>query len=269
MGNNDEGELGIGTLNNQTNIPVKVASKVVAVAAGAEHSLYVKNDGTLWAMGWNGYGQLGNSSDGLGYIPTPLNVAGNVVAAAAGSFHSLFLKNDGTLWATGDNESGQLGSGTLDSVYISPIDVASNVVVVAAGAWHSLFVKNDGTDWTMGDNYDGQLGNGTTIDTDLPTQVFGLSLANIISGTIALHTLAVGLPQPPQNFTASLGGAGLQLQLCGTPSYPYVLLRATNLAPPVVWQPVVTNLTDTNGNWSFTDSISSSAPARFYRAAAQ
>jgi hypothetical protein len=36
-----------------------VASDVVAVAAGYDHSLFVKRDGTLWAMGRNEDGQLG------------------------------------------------------------------------------------------------------------------------------------------------------------------------------------------------------------------
>ena len=39
-----------------------MASNVVAVAAGIEHSLYLKSDGTLWAMGQNNYGQLGDGT---------------------------------------------------------------------------------------------------------------------------------------------------------------------------------------------------------------
>jgi len=35
---------------------------VVIVSAGATHSLFVKIDGTLWAMGDNTYGQLGVGS---------------------------------------------------------------------------------------------------------------------------------------------------------------------------------------------------------------
>jgi hypothetical protein len=73
---------------------------------------------------------------------------------------------------------------------------------------------------------------------------------------------------PPQNFGASVssGGAGFQLQLSGTPDYPYVLLCATNLTPPVTWLPEITNTADTNGNCSFTDTNISATPARFYRA---
>ena len=36
-----------------------VASGVINIAAGLSHCLFVKSDGSLWAMGENNYGQLG------------------------------------------------------------------------------------------------------------------------------------------------------------------------------------------------------------------
>ena len=85
---------------------------------------------------------------------------------------------------------------------------------------------------------------------------------------IATNTLVVGLP--PQSFTAgSVNGQQLTLQLTGTPNYPYILVSATNLTPPVVWQPIFTNYADTNGNWSFTIPDLSGFPAGFYRVGAQ
>ena len=51
MGDNDYGQLGDGTYNN-TNRPEQiVASNVTAIAAGGYHSLFLKSDGSLWAMG--------------------------------------------------------------------------------------------------------------------------------------------------------------------------------------------------------------------------
>ena len=37
--------------------------KVKAIAAGSEHSLVLKKDGTVWATGYNEYGQLGDDSN--------------------------------------------------------------------------------------------------------------------------------------------------------------------------------------------------------------
>src|ERR1035441_2446002 len=53
--------LGDGTTNNRS-LPEPVASNVVAVAAGEYHSLYLKSDGKLWAMGENNHGQLGDGT---------------------------------------------------------------------------------------------------------------------------------------------------------------------------------------------------------------
>ena len=67
---------------------------VEAIAAGAEHSLALKDDGTVWAWGYNFFGQLGNGTTTLSTSPginTPVQV-GNLSAVkviAAGSDHSL------------------------------------------------------------------------------------------------------------------------------------------------------------------------------------
>ena len=97
--------------NNYTNVPVPIesyttilsASSVTAIAAGDLHSLFLKSDGSLWAMGYNGFGQLGdgNVNDNTETNLPEQIVASNVTAIAAGDVHSLFLKSDGSLWAMG------------------------------------------------------------------------------------------------------------------------------------------------------------------------
>lgn len=41
---------------------MQVAYDVIAVAASGDHSLYVKNNGNLYAMGYNADGQLGDGT---------------------------------------------------------------------------------------------------------------------------------------------------------------------------------------------------------------
>ena len=72
--------------------------------------MFLKSDGSLWAMGDNFDGDLGDGT------MTPTNkpeqvVPGGVVAIAAGGAHGLFLKSDGSLWGMGDNFFGDLGDG--------------------------------------------------------------------------------------------------------------------------------------------------------------
>jgi alpha-tubulin suppressor-like RCC1 family protein len=190
MGFNYYGQLGDGTsgFSDQTNRPEQiVASNVTAIAAGAGHSLFIKHDGSLWAMGDNEYGQLGDNSYILTNRPEQI-LASNVTAIAAGFWHSLFIKSDGSLWTMGYNPYGELGNGiySTNAPYgISiPQDINSNVTAIAAGAWHSLFIKTNGSLWAMGHNFYGELGDGT-YTTNFP---FGTNRAEqvVASGVTAV-----------------------------------------------------------------------------------
>jgi alpha-tubulin suppressor-like RCC1 family protein len=93
--------LGLGTNINHTLLPVKiVASNIVSVAAAHDHSLFIKSDGSLWAMGLNDWGQVGDCTIDWPYRPEQI-VSNGVVAVTAGYSGSLFLKRDGSLWGMG------------------------------------------------------------------------------------------------------------------------------------------------------------------------
>ncbi len=74
-GRNNSGQLGIESSEEVAPHPIQVASlkDVIAIAAGGNHSLALKRDGTLWAWGYNFYGQLGDGS--ADNRPTPVRVA--------------------------------------------------------------------------------------------------------------------------------------------------------------------------------------------------
>jgi hypothetical protein len=107
------GQLGIGTMVDKSS-PVQVSSltSITAIAADGNHSLFLKNDGTVWAVGNNFYGQLGDGTTDSKSTPVQVSPLTGITAIAAGGLHSLFLKNDGTVWAVGRNNNGQLGDGT-------------------------------------------------------------------------------------------------------------------------------------------------------------
>lgn len=162
-----------------------VVTAVTSVATGFDHTEFVKSDGTLWAMGWNADGQLGDGTTTSRSVP--VQIASGVVSVAADGAHTTFVKADGTLWATGWNDYGQLGDGTTTS-RSTPVQVASGVAAVAAGTYHTVFVKTNGTAWTVGRNDNGQLGDGTTTLRIAPVQ-FANGVASVTAG--GFHTMFV------------------------------------------------------------------------------
>ena len=240
-GYNAYGDLGDGT-TNKTNLPEQiVASNVTAIAAGVRsyHSLFLKSDGSLWAMGGNDYGQLGDGTFNNTNQPEQI-VASGVTAIAAGEAHSLFLKSDGSLWAMGLNVSGQLGDGTYSNTNQPEQIVAGGVTAIAAGKLHSLFLKSDGSLWGMGYNTYGQLGDGTTDNghykTNRPEQI------------------VAGPPGYNRISTRLLSGGDVRLSYVGIAGTNYALDRRFTLSP-ANWVPQVTNPADANGVIMLTNTL--------------
>lgn len=118
-------------------------SNVIAIAAGGGHSsssdgnghtVGLKSDGTVVAVGDNTFGQC--------------NVSGwtDVIAIAAGDSHTVGLRFDGTVYITGKYETNlKLG------------DKWTNVVAIAAGTEFTLGIRDDGTVLAEGYYYQEQI----------------------------------------------------------------------------------------------------------------
>jgi alpha-tubulin suppressor-like RCC1 family protein len=119
------------------------------IAAGEDHILLVRADGTLWGAGADQSGQLG--IDGS-FASIPVAIGDEAwIRVAAGDRYSLAIRSDGTLWSFGRNGSAQLGLPLCDSVSEpSPMDSA-HWLDVAAGGTVSLGIRADSSLHLWGD----------------------------------------------------------------------------------------------------------------------
>lgn len=160
LGDNDEAQLGDGTLNHQlTFVRVAVPGEVVAVATRFDQNVALTRDGTYYTWGDNSNGQLALGFTGTPQ-PTPLRVGTDTdwASIAFGQSFAVALKSDGALWTWGINFNGELGLGTKVG-QAAPVRVGAEVdwLHVAAGNRHVMAVKQDGTLWGWGLNSAGQL----------------------------------------------------------------------------------------------------------------
>src|SRR5262249_23497178 len=89
------------------------AGTILTKVAAHYQSLFIESDGSLWGMGSDNYGALGDGSFKDTNRPEKI-VSGNVTAIAAGDAFTLFVKSDGSLWGMGGGGDGNLGDGTFN-----------------------------------------------------------------------------------------------------------------------------------------------------------
>ncbi|KAI9335901.1 regulator of chromosome condensation 1/beta-lactamase-inhibitor protein II [Obelidium mucronatum] len=156
-GSNSNGQLGIGSTNDAhvltqcIGLPSSV--KIKSISCGANHTLLVTGDGTLWGCGSNSHGQLGPSiheqSTTFTKLETPENLS--FVQVSCGFNHSLALDVDGRIWAWGDNSSFQLGSPLEKSRRDPKPLLLEKVLKVAASNKFSVALLENGQVWIWGD----------------------------------------------------------------------------------------------------------------------
>ncbi|MFJ7064356.1 hypothetical protein [Streptomyces sp. NPDC101115] len=220
-GNNGYGQLGDGTLVSHRTSPVRVCavyeavpcttylSGITALAAGYQHSLAVRADGSVASWGLNHSGQLGDAG-AQDHRRVPVLVSGltEAVSVAGGVAHSLAVRADGTVRAWGEGDALGDGVGARSSVPVKvcavgqPVPCTSfltGVRNVAAGGYHSLAARTDGTAVAWGDNNWGAIGDGTVLDRKVPVQVCApggcvtklTGVTQVAAGITGAHSLAL------------------------------------------------------------------------------
>jgi len=178
IGNNSDGDNILTPVQTLGMDGVGYLTGIVAISAGAFHSIALSEDGGVLAWGLNIFGQIGDNTIWTDRF-TPVQVVGvggtgylnGIISVSAGAYHSIALSEDGTVFAWGTDNDGQIGNNSAGDNVLTPtqvigvdgVDHLNDIVEIGGGAGHSLAVTSDGKAYAWGKNDSGQIGNGTTI----------------------------------------------------------------------------------------------------------
>lgn len=197
-GSNSHGQMGDGsTVTVKTPKKVVIQEnltevKIVGIAAGGSHVLAIDDNGSIWAWGYNGLGQLGDGTTATSKVPIKLllkdaddvSISGVATSISAGLDHTLVvLDNAGvkTVYGWGLNKFGQLGNNDIldknipvlipQKVVLQNGTVLDDVTSVTAYGHQSMALTGDNRLYTWGKNSRGQLGDGTRTSRSHAAQV--------------------------------------------------------------------------------------------------
>ncbi|MBR4870146.1 MAG: S-layer homology domain-containing protein [Oscillospiraceae bacterium] len=174
---------------NVVSTPTVVATNVKQVECGADHTVILKEDGSVWVRGVARQSALADGRTS-GSSEEFIKVMDGCVDISAGDQFAVALKANGDLYGWGNNHCGQLGvsSSLKDSYGISyvpyPTYITSNVREVDCGDATTYLIKNDNSLYGIGLNYDSQLGNASGAAALKPTWLAG-NVAQVSAGESA------------------------------------------------------------------------------------
>lgn len=178
-GNCFHGQLGIGRSDSEVLMFEQEASRSTnwwKVACGANFTLAIKTDGTLWGAGLETYGEMGfDGATRDQYIFQQIDYGEPSMICedvACGYYHSVILLmfNDGgepkELYVCGNNSYGQLGTGvfgdhenTFTGVNVQAETPPFEITKIACGHFHTAVIDSNRSLYTCGLNTYGALGN--------------------------------------------------------------------------------------------------------------
>ena len=141
---------------------------IIKFDTGAKHSLFLQDDGNVWACGSsNGTGCLGlkdeNNRYRNAYVPELIEYFYEneiqIKDIACGGYHNLALDSEGCVYSWGMNDGGRCGDGTMDHVFVpTPIPCFKDKIVdiIKCGFFHSYVKTVDGDHYLFGFNQDSE-----------------------------------------------------------------------------------------------------------------
>ena len=161
----------------------------------ARNTFILKEDGTVWSMGNNNYGQLGDGTNNSSDIPVQVKIDENtyltdIIKISGGDTSVEALRKDGTVWTWGNNDNGQLGNGTNTnrSYATQVINLNKKIIDISSGFLEQSALDEDGNVYVWGRGTLGVLGNGSTSNSTVPQKA---NINNVIKISQKEHELAL------------------------------------------------------------------------------
>jgi len=199
-GANDFGQYGQGNTTSSS-VPVKMWSygdagkpKAVQVATDGLATWVLDSNGEVYGSGWNGFGQVANTSEQYIYSRTKLELpdtTAKITKIATDQYSLLALTDKGDVYGVGNNGDGQLGNGTTTDSILVPTKLilpsgvkAVDVFNTSSGGYTSSYnntfvIGDNGKVYGTGSNAFGQLGIGNTSNRSIPAAMQVIDGANI------------------------------------------------------------------------------------------
>ena len=167
-GNQANGRLGNNETSGNQLTPVQIGTydDWVQISVGMDHTMAIRENGTLWGWGNPQHGRIGNNPVPIpmaaGTVATPVQIPGTWDRVWAGPSHTMARRSDGSLMGWGHGGGGRLGTGNANMAGApTAVDVndALDWLNVAPAGAHTLAVREGGQLWAWGDRSSGRLGD--------------------------------------------------------------------------------------------------------------
>jgi alpha-tubulin suppressor-like RCC1 family protein len=205
-GSNAYSQLG-RVVSSNAGVPVRIADglivkRAIRVAAGELHSTILCDDGTIYSVGYNNYGQLGDGTASgtirtIVYSSPYFTLRGQLVvglyANGPSTVHVLHVNN--TLYSWGANSYGQIGDGTFTDRY-TPVRTPTPYPIAGFSVGYNFAmvintINTSAAAHGWGSNSYGQIGDGSITNRATASPVNGSvpTLLAVASAPGRTHTL--------------------------------------------------------------------------------
>jgi len=251
-------------------VAVDTLGNVLIADMGNQRIRKVDTNGIITTVAGNG--SLGYSGDGGAATSASLNYP---FVVAVDAFGNLFITDAHNYCIRKVDTNGIITTvaGTGMAGYSGDGGPATNATLISAGATVDMFgnlfiaATEPGRIRKVGNTQGPTLLLNNVGSSDAGNyQVTVTGSSGSVISAVATLTAATS---PLIYRTSRNQDASTTLSFVAPPNSTNLVLATTNLAPPVPWQTLSTNVAGGDGDWQYTDTAASNWPARFYRSGRQ